>query len=116
MKEYLLVFRSGSANQERTQEQMAQSMEGWKNWIGSIAQQGKFIGGQPLNLDGRVLSNGGKNITDAPFAEGKEVVNGYLIINAADYDEAVRLSKDCPIFTFDDNGTVEVREIARMDM
>ena len=115
MKEYLLVFRNGDGvSQERTQEYMAKSMEDWKNWIGSIAQQGKFIGGQPLSADGRVLRQNGAHITDAPFAEGKEVVNGYLVINAADYEEAVKLSQNCPIFS--DNGTVEVREIAKMDM
>ncbi len=115
MKEYLLVFRSGTSHDAvRTPEQMAKNMESWKNWIGSIAQEGKFIGGQPLMGEGRVLSQKGAHITDAPFAEGKEVVNGYLLINAADYDEAVRFSKACPIF--DDNGTVEVREIAKMDM
>ena len=115
MKEYLLVFRSATGHDAvRTPEQMAKNMESWKNWIGSIAQQGKFIAGQPLMADGRVLSQKGNHITDAPFAEGKEVLNGYLIINAADYDEAVQHSKACPIF--DDNGTVEVREIAKMDM
>jgi len=115
MKEYLLVFRSAAGTGAvRTPEDMAKNMESWKNWIGSIAQQGKFIGGQPLMADGRVLSGNGSQITDAPFAEGKEVLNGYLIINAADYDEAVGLSKACPIF--EDKGTVEVREIAKMDM
>ena len=115
MKEYLLVFRSSpDTGAPRHPEEMAKNMESWKNWIGSIAQQGKFIGGQPLMGDGRVMSQKGAHITDAPFAEGKEVLNGYLIINAADYNEAVSLSQACPIF--EDNGTVEVREIAKMDM
>lgn len=114
MKEYLLVFRSAAGNGAvRTPDEMSKNMESWKNWIGGIAQLGKFIGGQPLMAEGRVLSSN-SHITDAPFAEGKEVVNGYLLVNAADYDEAVSLSKACPIF--EDKGTVEVREVAKMDM
>lgn len=86
-------------------------MELWKNWMGGIAQQGKLVGGQPLMPGGRLMSK--TELTDAPFAEGKEVLNGYMIMKAKDYDEAVQLSKPCPIF--ESNGTVEVREIAKMD-
>jgi hypothetical protein len=88
-------------------------MEQWKNWMGSMAQEGKFIGGQPLTMDGRHMATRSK-ITDAPFTEGKEVVNGYLLIKAADYNEAIELSKGCPIF--EDGGSVEVREIGKIEM
>lgn len=112
MKEYLLVFRAVQGQVSRTPEETAANMEEWKNWIGSIAQTGKFVGGQPLRPGGRLMSNAG--VTDAPFAEGKEVLNGYVMIKAADYSEAEQLSKGCPIFA--DNGTLEVREIATMDI
>ena len=113
MKEYLLVFRAVEGANRRETASAAANMELWKNWIGSIAQQGKFLGGQPLQAGGRLMTTGG--VTDAPFAEGKEVLNGYVMINAADYDEAVSLSKGCPIFA--DNGSLEVRgEMAKMDM
>jgi hypothetical protein len=46
---------------------------------------------------------------DGPFAEGKEVVGGYLLIRSNDLDEAVEISKGCPGYEFD--GSVEVREI-----
>ena len=113
MKEYLLVFRATEGANRRSTEEGAANMELWKNWIGSIAQSGKFIGGQPLQAGGRLMTSGG--VTDAPFAEGKEVLNGYVMVNAADYDEAVVLSKGCPIFA-DKGGSLEVREIAKMDM
>jgi len=112
MKEYLLVFRAVQGHVRRTPEESAANMELWKNWIGSIAQAGKFTGGQPLMPGGKLMSKGG--ITDAPFAEGKEVLNGYVMIKADHYDEAAQLSKGCPIF--DDDGTLEIREIAKMDM
>lgn len=113
MKEYLLIFRGGDGREAQLdKEKWAQHMELWKKWMGGLAEAGKFIGGQPLVGDGRTMHTV-DNITDAPFAEGKEVVNGYLIIKGKNYDEAVELSKGCPIF--EHNGIVEVREIASMD-
>jgi len=47
-------------------------------------------------------------ITDGPFAEAKEIIGGYFIVQANSYDEAVGLAKDCPHLDF---GTIEVREI-----
>jgi hypothetical protein len=54
----------------------------------------------------------GHIITNGPYTEIKESVGGYSIVKAASYDEAVELSKGCPIF--DAGGSVEVREIAIM--
>jgi len=113
MKEYLLVFRDVQTNLQRTPEEKAANMELWKNWIGSIAQTGKFVGGQPLMPGGRLMSKGG-GITDAPFDEGKEVLNGYVITKADSYDEAQQQAEGCPIF--DTGGTLEIREMASMDM
>jgi len=115
MKEYLLVFRNGPVREvPRTQQEIAENMELWKNWIGAIAQEGKFVGGHPLVNTGKVVSNDGKHITDSPFAEGKEVLNGYVLVKANDYNDALKHAKTCPIF--EDKGTVEVREVAQMDM
>jgi hypothetical protein len=114
MKEYLLIFRSHTGAYTEAPDELARKMELWKNWIGSIAEKGKYMGGKPLNTDG-VVMRGADNITDAPFAEGKEVVNGYILINAADYNEACKLSAACPIFG-DENGSLEIRELNTMVM
>lgn len=115
MKEYLLIFRSETgAYAQPTPEEIAKSMEEWKNWIGSIAAEGKMIAGQPLSQGGKTM-RGTSQITDAPFAEGKEVVNGYLIIKASDYNEASKLCGGCPIFN-DKGGSLEIREINSMVM
>ncbi len=114
MKEYLLLFRGGDGREAMLdKEKWAAHMEQWKAWMGGLAEAGKFVGGQPLTPDGKTMHTV-SNITDGPFVEGKEVVNGYLIIKGADYTEAVELSKGCPIF--EHNGVVEVREIASMEM
>ncbi|MCW3121461.1 MAG: hypothetical protein JWQ38_953 [Flavipsychrobacter sp.] len=114
MKEYLLVFRATEGANRRNESEAAASMELWKNWIGSIAQNGKLVGGQPLVAGGKLMTKGGQ-VTDAPFAEGKEVLNGYLMIKADHFEEAQELSKGCPIFD-DKGGSLEIREIATMNM
>ena len=45
--------------------------------------------------------------------EGKEMVGGYLILRADDYDDAVSTSGGCPVLEFDD-GIVEIREIQEL--
>jgi hypothetical protein len=53
-------------------------------------------------------------VTDGPFAESKDIVGGYTLVQARDLDEAVELSKGCPIF--EGEGVVEVRPIMQMNM
>ncbi len=40
-----------------------------------------------------VSGKGGKNVTDGPYTEGKELVGGYFIVNANNYDEAVAIAQ-----------------------
>jgi hypothetical protein len=55
-----------------------------------------------------------KTVTDGPFAETKEIVGGYTVIEARDLEEAVELSKGCPIF--DGKGAVEIRPVMKLSM
>ena len=86
----------------------------WKVWMDTLAAQGKMLSGEPLQGGGKVLAGRSKKITDGPFAEGKEIVGGYLVVEATGIDEAVELSKDCPIF--DHDGSVEVRALQLLNM
>lgn len=115
MKEYLLLFRGGDAMKGMSPEEMQEHMQQWMKWMGELNQKGKFSGAQPLINTGKVITGTKKVVSDGPFMEGKEMVGGYLICKANTYDEAVELSKDCPILQFND-GTVEVREIQEMKM
>ena len=109
----MYLFRGGAeARGEATPDEMQAHMEKWGAWMRSLGEQGKFVAGLPLHGEGKVVRNGDL-ITDGPFTEGKEIVGGYLIVNAADMDEAVELSKECPIF--EHNGNVEVRQIQSME-
>ncbi len=90
-------------------------MQKWMQWMGGLQQQGKFIGGQPLEQSGKQILGSKKVVSDGPFMEGKEYVGGYLMIKAETLDEATEISKGCPILEFD-NGHVEVRGIQELKM
>jgi hypothetical protein len=93
-------------------EDIQHVIDEYKNWRNGIAAQGKLSGGAKLRDEGgKHLSgaNGDFRVTDGPFAEAKEVIGGYFTIEAADYDEAVELSKDCPHLKY--GGRIELREV-----
>ncbi|MEO5645504.1 MAG: YciI family protein [Bacteroidia bacterium] len=114
MKEFLLIFRRDESKIEpRSPEQMQTMMKPWQDWMGSIAAQNKLVTpGNRLENDGAVLK-ASNIITNGPYVETKESVGGYTIIKAASIEEAIELSKGCPILQ--DGGNVEVRAIVPMN-
>lgn len=115
MSNFLYLFRGGDAEWKQQPPEVVQAhMQKWGAWMGGLKEQGKLVDGLPLSGEGKVVENAGDVITDGPFAEGAEVVGGYLIVTADGLDDAVEISKGCPIF--EHNGNVEVREIMSMNM
>lgn len=113
MTKYMYLFRGGdAARTEVSPEDMQIHMEKWKNWMGGLAGKEQLVDGLPLSKEGKTVVGANAIVHDGPFAEGKEIVGGYLIVNAESLDDAVIISKGCPIFEHD--GTVEVREIMSM--
>jgi hypothetical protein len=114
MSEFLYLFRGGDARDANASpERMQEHMGKWMKWMEDLGKQGKFSGGLPLKPEGKTVQSQSV-VTDGPYAEGKEMVGGYLIVKANDLNEATEMSKGCPIFEFD--GTVEIREIQSMEM
>ncbi len=116
MAEFLLLFRGGEAHTSSlSPEQMQAHMEKWRLWMGDLSNQGKMLGAQPLGNTGKTVAGTKKIVSDGPFTEGKEVIGGYLVCKADTMEEAVEISKGCPILHFD-SGAVEVRPITEMTM
>lgn len=110
----MFLLRGGHGRMaELSPEQVQAHMARWGTYMNGLAQNKQLVEGLPLNTQGKVVGKMGNVITDGPFTEGKEIVGGYLIVNAADAAEAIEISKACPIFEFDDS-TVEVREIMEL--
>jgi hypothetical protein len=116
MTDFLFLFRGGDTKTlQQSPEAWQKHMQKWMQWMGDLDKQGKFIGAQPLAQTGKVVTGSKKVVSDGPFLEGKEMVAGYLMCKAESYDDAVTISKGCPILEFDD-GVVEVREIQELKM
>lgn len=109
MKQFIYLLRSKTYAEEGwTEERIAGHMERWGVYMNGLAEKGCLLGGEELFEEGQVMTS--KGHTDGPFAEGKEIVGGYLVVKAADYDEARALAADCPVFEWE-SGTLEVREL-----
>ena len=113
MKEFMYIFRRDLVNEQAfdrlSPEQMQEELKVWNVWMNNLAEKGKLVGGQPLFAHGKVV-NGKSKIIDGPYIEGKDIVGGYLLVKANDINEALDLSKGCPLLSTED-GSVEVREI-----
>ena len=112
MSKFLFIYRDPveKTGPELSPEEMQAHMKQWWDWLGSGQEAGWVVEmGDPLTPDGRVI-RADQSVTDGPYAESKELVGGYSIIQAASFDEACEHAKGCPIYTT--GGNVEVREIA----
>ena len=115
MEKFMLIFHGGElAPDQQTPENMEAGMGKWMAWIDKLAKAGKYDAGEALMPGGKIIRGSSKTVTDGPFIEGKEIVGGYFIVNAADYDEAVALCADYP--DYDQGGKVQVRQVMKIDM
>ncbi|HZZ14644.1 MAG TPA: YciI family protein [Candidatus Sulfotelmatobacter sp.] len=113
MSEFVYLYRGGET--DRSPEQAQKTMQKWMTWMKELGAKGHIKDqGQPLERSGKLVRGKQKSVTDGPFTETKDVVGGYTLIEARDLDQAVELSKGCPIFEVD--GAVEVRPVMKMNM
>jgi hypothetical protein len=88
-------------------------MEKWTAWFKDLTAKGRLKNpGHPLENTGKVVSGAKKTVRDGPYAESKDVVGGFIVVEATDLAEAVELSKACPILEV--GGSVEVRPVQRL--
>jgi len=112
MANFMLIFRGGDYSGDSA-EQMQQHMQKWATWFEGLAKTGIYKGqGAPLEQGGKVVRGTRKTVSDGPFAEAKDLVGGFAIIEAKDLDAAVEVARGCP--TYDKNGVVEVRPVRVM--
>src|SRR5438445_5595177 len=114
MSNFMYRFRGNQgAHRSMSPEQMQQTMKKWMGWIDTLKKNGHVKAlGERLDPTGKVVRGKVKNVTDGPYIEVKDAVGGYMLVEATDIDQAVELSKDCPILEVD--GTVEIRPIVSM--
>lgn len=114
MDEFMLIFRHEDGKKVASPEQIQIWMKQTMDWIGGIAAQNKFSGGNGLPFDDSRVVHSNQMVTNGPFGEIKETIGGYIIVKANSVEEAVEFAKGCPVLQGEGN-TVEVRKIAKAD-
>jgi len=109
--EFILLFRGTEWDKGLSPEEIQKVMSQFMGWFERLGQEGKLRAGQPLVRQGKIVSGKkGRTVADGPFAESKEAIGGYFLLQVADLDEAVEIAQQCPILEY--GSTVEVRPVA----
>src|SRR5262245_41999867 len=108
MSQFLYLYRMTEPARQAaigTPESARQNMQRWMTWMADLDAKGHLKDrGQPLEHTGKTVRGQSKAVTDGPFTEAKDLVGGFSIVEARDIDQAVELSRGCPIL--DGGGSV----------
>jgi hypothetical protein len=116
MKYMFSLFNTEGGWQDASPEDMKAEMDRWANFTKQAIAAGVYVSGDALQESSTATSvripdapdSGGEPIvTDGPFAETKEQLGGYYVLECKDLDEALSYAKKIPLF----GGTVEVRPV-----
>jgi hypothetical protein len=108
MAEYLILIYQPETTLEPTPEVWETAMKAHGRFAEQVVEAGaKILGGNALQPTTTATSIRADVVTDGPFAETKEALGGYYLIEAADLDQALAMAKLCPA----PGGGVEVRPI-----
>ncbi|HBW20178.1 MAG: YciI family protein [Streptosporangiaceae bacterium] len=104
----ILIYEEESRYANAGQEVWQQAMEAHSRFAAQVGEKGgKILSGDALEPTSTATSIRGDVVTDGPFAETKEALGGYYLIEARDLDHALDIAKLCPA----PYGGVEVRPV-----
>lgn len=113
MSQFVYLFRASESEQLEhmgTPERAQQSMQAWLSWVRELESKGHLKDpGQPLDRTGKVVRGKSRVVTDGPFVEVKDLVAGFMVVEARDLAQAVELSRSCPML--EGTGSVEIRPV-----
>jgi hypothetical protein len=111
MAKFMLIMHQNPGSWKRmSPDEMQRKVEAYRAWVGKFRSSGRYVSGEKLGEEGGKLvslQNGRPTIVDGPYTEAKEVLGGYILFRAANYEEAVELIRDCP---FVQDGMVALRQ------
>jgi hypothetical protein len=105
MAKFLFIYRQSTESHAKPSPEEMQALEtAWYAWMQKFSAA-IVPGGDGLKHTGRLVKAG--LVTDGPYVEAKEIIASFAIIQAADYDEAVAIARECP-----GGPAIEIREFA----
>ncbi len=118
MAQFLLLLRDNPEHYTSLSPAEMQRIIGeYRAWAEGLRTRNQLHNSNKLTDDsGKVVHHDGTGVTlkDGPYAETKEVVGGYFLIEAADYAAAVDIARSCPHVRPGARGSIEVRQIHEM--
>jgi len=108
MSQYVLLIENGDW-EKLSQAEMEAVVQKMIAWVRELRSKNQFVAGDELAPGGRRLTVNGSGVVDGPYAETKETIGGYIIVEADNYDQATAIARACP--AFEHNGAVQVREV-----
>ena len=115
MPKYMLLLYDNRSNwQSVSPEEMQKAIEKYVAWGARLRGKNALVASHKLADDvGKVMRGKGQvRVTDGPYSETKEVLGGYYLVEAPDYNTAVEYCKDSPHLEY--GGTIEVRVVDNM--
>ena len=104
MAKFLFIFRDSTEKRAKPSPEEMQALQAaWYTWMQKFSSA-IVPGGDGLKRTGRLLKAG--LVTDGPYAEVKEVIASFSIIQADNYDAAVAIVRECP-----PGHVIEIREM-----
>lgn len=118
MAKFLLLLRDNPAEFKSLSPAEIQRIIGeYRAWAEGLRARNQLHNSNKLvDEPGKVVQHTGSSVAvkDGPYAETKEVIGGYFLIEAADYAAAVEIARSCPHVRPGNPGTIEVRQIQEM--
>ena len=112
MRYVLLIYSNEEAATNMTEAERGTLMQGYATFTQEVQQRSLVVGGeplQPISTATTVRVRGGNTlITDGPFAETKEQLAGFYVLNCKDLDEAIELAAKIPDVAY---GSIEIRPV-----
>lgn len=113
MRYTLFLYNDESAFADATEQDMIESKTAFEAYIGALNEAGVFVDTDWLqgSNTGTVISGrtGERIVNDGPYAETKEQLGGYFVIDVADLDAALAWAEKCPTYHY---GLIEIRPTA----
>jgi hypothetical protein len=117
MEYMLLIYGSEADGKKMSAAEQGQIYQEYMTFTQDLTKSGKNKGGNPLEQSTTATTvrvrNGKTAVTDGPFAETKEQLGGYYLVEAKDLDEAISIAAKIPGAK---HGSIEVRPIMKINM
>jgi hypothetical protein len=116
MRYLLLIYGDESQYGQMSEAELEADMEKWREYTSALMAAGASPGGEALQSTSTATSvrddNGNPLVTDGPFAETREQLGGYYVLDVENLDEAIKWAHRCPGSKV---GTIELRPIQEFE-